>query len=61
MEATLQLKLDEVEKNRIDQITINEINMRFRKIQTAYQEHENKYVPNAIYENEIKKVNDSIR
>lgn len=49
----MQLKVDEVEKLRVDSSTINEINMRFRKIQDNLEEHKKKYVIQDDFEKEI--------
>jgi hypothetical protein len=37
MESVMQQRIEEVDRLRVDLTTINEIKMRYRKIQAAYQ------------------------
>ena len=46
---------------RIDLSTINEINMRFRKIQTSYQEQDYKYVLSESYAKDAKAVKEGVK
>lgn len=53
--------MDEVEKLRVDLSTINEINMRFRKIQASFEEHQKKYVDNDEFSKEMSFLKYSIK
>lgn len=61
IELSVQAKAEEIEKLRVDLSTINEIKMRYRKIESTFQEQEENYVAKSTYTKQYDSVKETIR
>ena len=53
--------MEEVEKMKMDLHTINEIKIRYRKIQASYEDQENKFVLKQNHQKDLTQLKESFR
>ena len=61
IESSLVAKMEEVEKMKMDLHTINEIKIRYRKIQASYEDQENKFVLKQNHQKDLAQLKESFR
>ena len=61
IETNLVSKMEEVEKVKVDLSTINEIKMRYRKIQSDYEDQLSRFIPKNTYQKDQTSLKESIR
>ena len=61
METSLVSKMEEVDKVKVDLSTINEIKIRYRKIQSGYEDQDRKYISKQVYQADLTSLKESIR
>ena len=61
IENNLVSKMEEVDKIKVDLQTINEIKIRYRKIQSDYEDQESRFINKKVYQKDQASLKENIR